>query len=106
MPLSKYHILSELSASEELTKIGSFGMNCKQLIVLPLCGNYRMEYIFCLFKSQRVMLEPSPLTLASKLKPIVVSEEKDSPFIEPSVYLKVKSTSSLWRFTKAISPSE
>ena len=32
------------------------------------------------------------LTLASRLTPMVLSDEKDKLFIEPSVYLKVKSS--------------
>ena len=40
-----------------------------------------IEYTFCLFKSQRVMDEPSPLMLAKRLTPMVLSEENERALI-------------------------
>ncbi len=106
MPLSKNHILRELSSSELLKRIGSFGMNCRQDISRPLCGSWTTLWTFCLLRSHRVMLEPSPLILARRLALIVVSEEKVRALIEPSVCLKVKRTWSVCRFTREMSPSQ
>lgn len=47
------------------------------------------------------------LTLASRLTPIVLSDEKERLLFEqPSVYLNVKSSWSVCRLATTISPSE
>jgi hypothetical protein len=52
------------------------------------------------------MLYPELHMLAKRLTPIVVSEENDKLLIEPSVSLKLKSISSVYKLASAISPSE